>query len=92
MLQADKRIIFMYFLAPMGYGPISISVYVVFSFNLAAVPFLPIQPYVDYFTHETMTHPLTNKPTPKRSFVPSKWENQKVGIYVCKYVSHDVKG
>lgn len=48
----------------------------------AACP-VPVQPYVDYFTHETMVHPLTNKPTPKRSFVPSKWENQKVGCYVC---------
>jgi ribosome biogenesis protein ERB1 len=38
----------------------------------------PYKPYEDYFTHETMMHPLTNKPESKRSFVPSKWENQKI--------------
>ncbi|RKO97972.1 hypothetical protein CXG81DRAFT_11365 [Caulochytrium protostelioides] len=33
---------------------------------------------VEWFTSETMTMPLTGKPTPKNSFLPSKWEAQKV--------------
>ncbi|XP_062595609.1 ribosome biogenesis protein bop1-A-like [Saccostrea cucullata] len=40
------------------------------------------QPWIDFFTHETMIHPVTNHPQHKRSFIPSKWEKLKVGQMV----------
>ena len=40
---------------------------------------LPLpQPYVDFFTHEKMIHPLSNAPEPKSRFIPSKWEAKRV--------------
>ena len=42
-------------------------------------PPLPLpQPYVDFFTHEKMIHPLSNAPEPKSRFIPSKWEAKRV--------------
>ena len=42
-------------------------------------PSLPLpQPYVDFFTHEKMIHPLSNAPEPKSRFIPSKWEAKRV--------------
>ena len=38
----------------------------------------PHAPYEDIFTHEEMIHPLSNAPAHKRSFLPSKSENEKV--------------
>ncbi|XP_061197281.1 ribosome biogenesis protein bop1-A-like [Saccostrea echinata] len=40
------------------------------------------EPWIDFFTHETMIHPVTNHPQHKRSFIPSKWEKLKVGQMV----------
>lgn len=40
------------------------------------------QPWIDFFTHEKMIHPVTNHPQHKRSFIPSKWEKLKVGQMV----------
>ncbi|KAK3085887.1 hypothetical protein FSP39_010022 [Pinctada imbricata] len=40
------------------------------------------EPWVDFFTHEKMIHPVTNRPEHKRSFIPSKWERLKVGQMV----------
>ncbi|XP_052060080.1 ribosome biogenesis protein bop1-like [Mytilus californianus] len=40
------------------------------------------EPWIDFFTHETMIHPVTNRPADKRSFIPSKWEKLKVGQMV----------
>lgn len=40
------------------------------------------EPWVDFFSSETMIHPVTNRPADKRSFVPSKWEKLKVGQMV----------
>ena len=37
-----------------------------------------LQPYVDWFTHEKMLHPISNAPAPKSRFIPSKWEHQKI--------------
>merc|ERR1712025_725397 len=31
----------------------------------------PYAPWIDFFTHETMIHPVTNRPEHKRSFIPS---------------------
>lgn len=42
----------------------------------------PYAPWIDFFTHEVMKHPLTNQPRDKRSFVPSYWEKIKVGKMV----------
>ncbi|XP_013404052.1 ribosome biogenesis protein bop1-B [Lingula anatina] len=42
----------------------------------------PYEPWVDFFTHEKMIHPVTNRPEHKRSFIPSKWEKLKVGQLV----------
>lgn len=42
----------------------------------------PYEPWVDFFTHETMIHPVTNHPAHKRSFIPSLWEKQKVSRLV----------
>lgn len=39
---------------------------------------LSLQPYVDHFTHEKQLFPLSDTVKPKSSFVPSKWEHQKV--------------
>ncbi|KAJ8303055.1 hypothetical protein KUTeg_019451 [Tegillarca granosa] len=39
-------------------------------------------PWEDIFSHETMIHPVTNRPADKRSFIPSKWERLKVGQMV----------
>ena len=41
-----------------------------------------MQPWVEFFTNETMIHPLTAHPPQKRSFIPSKWEKQRVGRMV----------
>ncbi|XP_018431194.1 PREDICTED: ribosome biogenesis protein BOP1, partial [Nanorana parkeri] len=38
----------------------------------------PYEPYVDFFTHETMIHPVSNRPADKRSFIPSLIEKEKV--------------
>lgn len=38
----------------------------------------PPQPAVDFFTHEVMIHPVTNRPADKRSFIPSLIEKEKV--------------
>jgi len=46
--------------------------------NYSCVRFGVIQPWIDFFTNETMIHPVTNHPEHKRSFIPSKWEKQKV--------------
>nr|XP_015212885.1 PREDICTED: ribosome biogenesis protein BOP1 [Lepisosteus oculatus] len=40
------------------------------------------EPYVDFFTHETMIHPVTNRPEDKRSFIPSLIEKEKVSKLV----------
>ena len=42
----------------------------------------PYEPYIDFFTHEKMIHPVTNMPEHKRSFVPSIHEKRKVGRLV----------
>ncbi|XP_072266611.1 ribosome biogenesis protein BOP1 [Pyxicephalus adspersus] len=42
----------------------------------------PYEPYVDFFTHETMIHPVTNRPADKRSFIPSLIEKEKVSKLV----------
>nr|CAB3226065.1 ribosome biogenesis protein bop1-A-like [Phallusia mammillata] len=42
----------------------------------------PHEPYVDFFTHEKMIHPVTNIPEHKRSFTPSIIEKRKVGKLV----------
>ncbi|XP_042201566.1 ribosome biogenesis protein bop1 [Callorhinchus milii] len=44
--------------------------------------FDPHQPSVDFFTHETMIHPVTNQPAHKRSFIPSLIEKEKVSKLV----------
>ncbi|XP_066571898.1 ribosome biogenesis protein bop1 [Amia ocellicauda] len=40
------------------------------------------EPYVDFFSHETMIHPVTNRPEDKRSFIPSLIEKEKVSKLV----------
>lgn len=42
----------------------------------------PYKPWIDFFSYETMIHPLSNRPPDKRSFIPSKWERLKVGQLV----------
>uniref|UniRef100_H2Z1B6 Ribosome biogenesis protein BOP1 homolog n=1 Tax=Ciona savignyi TaxID=51511 RepID=H2Z1B6_CIOSA len=42
----------------------------------------PYEPYVDFFTHEKMIHPVSNYPEHKRSFTPSLVEKRKVGKLV----------
>ncbi|XP_070575629.1 ribosome biogenesis protein bop1-like [Ptychodera flava] len=42
----------------------------------------PYEPYVDTFTSETMIHPVTRRPTDKRSFIPSLLEKEKVSRLV----------
>lgn len=37
----------------------------------------PYEPYIDWFTREPETQPLTNAPEPKRRFIPSQWEEKK---------------
>lgn len=44
--------------------------------------FDPYEPYVDFFTHEKMIHPLSNAPEPKSRFIPSKWEAKRVSKLV----------
>eukprot|EP00112_Aurelia_sp_Birch-Aquarium-sp1_P010468 Seg2233.4 transcript_id=Seg2233.4/GoldUCD/mRNA.D3Y31 product="Ribosome biogenesis protein bop1" protein_id=Seg2233.4/GoldUCD/D3Y31 len=38
----------------------------------------PYEPYVDWFTGDKMLHPIKDTPASKRSFMPSKWEQQRV--------------
>ncbi|XP_041375596.1 ribosome biogenesis protein bop1-like [Gigantopelta aegis] len=40
------------------------------------------EPWIDFFSYDTMLHPVTNRPADKRSFIPSKWERLKVGQMV----------
>uniref|UniRef100_A0A8C6TZS7 Ribosome biogenesis protein BOP1 n=1 Tax=Neogobius melanostomus TaxID=47308 RepID=A0A8C6TZS7_9GOBI len=40
------------------------------------------EPSVDFFTHEVMIHPVTNRPSDKRSFIPSLIEKEKVSKLV----------
>lgn len=42
----------------------------------------PYEPYVDFFTHEKMIHPINNAPAHKRSFTPSHHDRLKVGKLV----------
>ncbi|XP_074644909.1 ribosome biogenesis protein bop1-like [Tubulanus polymorphus] len=44
--------------------------------------FNPYEPWIDFFTHETMIHPVTNQAAHKRSFIPSHLERLQVGKYV----------
>ncbi|NXW39110.1 BOP1 protein, partial [Phaetusa simplex] len=46
------------------------------------VRFDPYEPAVDFFTHEVMIHPVTNRPADKRSFIPSLTEKEKVSKLV----------
>ncbi|KAG9472872.1 hypothetical protein GDO78_016067 [Eleutherodactylus coqui] len=46
------------------------------------VKFDPYEPSVDFFTHETMIHPVTNRPADKKSFIPSLIEKEKVSKLV----------
>ncbi|XP_032549093.1 ribosome biogenesis protein BOP1 [Chiroxiphia lanceolata] len=46
------------------------------------VNFDPYEPAVDFFTHEVMIHPVTNRPADKRSFIPSLIEKEKVSKLV----------
>ncbi|XP_028673936.2 ribosome biogenesis protein bop1 [Erpetoichthys calabaricus] len=46
------------------------------------VNFNQYEPAVDFFTHETMIHPVTNRPEDKRSFIPSLIEKEKVSKLV----------
>ncbi|CAL1539984.1 unnamed protein product [Lymnaea stagnalis] len=39
-------------------------------------------PWVDFFSNEVMNMPVTGRPPDKRSFIPSKWERQRVGQMV----------
>ncbi|KAK3697446.1 hypothetical protein RRG08_031210 [Elysia crispata] len=39
-------------------------------------------PWVDFFSNEVMEMPVTGRPPDKRSFIPSKWEKQRVGQMV----------
>lgn len=38
----------------------------------------PYEPYIDYYSGDVDPTPLLNAPEPKRRFIPSKWEEQKV--------------
>ncbi|XP_025070024.1 ribosome biogenesis protein BOP1 isoform X2 [Alligator sinensis] len=46
------------------------------------VRFNPYEPAVDFFSHEVMIHPVTNRPADKRSFIPSLIEKEKVSKMV----------
>ncbi|XP_033924121.1 ribosome biogenesis protein BOP1 [Melopsittacus undulatus] len=46
------------------------------------VHFNPYEPSIDFFTHEVMIHPVTNRPADKRSFIPSLIEKEKVSKLV----------
>lgn len=46
------------------------------------VNYNPYEPAVDFFTHEIMIHPVTNRPADKRSFIPSLIEKEKVSRLV----------
>ncbi|XP_041105087.1 ribosome biogenesis protein bop1 [Polyodon spathula] len=46
------------------------------------VSFNQYEPSVDFFSHETMIHPVTNRPEHKRSFIPSLIEKEKVSRLV----------
>ncbi|KAJ1195160.1 hypothetical protein NDU88_004441 [Pleurodeles waltl] len=46
------------------------------------VNYNPYEPAVDFFTHEVMIHPVTNRPADKRSFIPSLIEKEKVSKLV----------
>ncbi|KAJ8273377.1 hypothetical protein GJAV_G00100920 [Gymnothorax javanicus] len=46
------------------------------------VNFNEYEPYVDFFSCETMIHPVTNRPQDKRSFIPSLIEKEKVSKLV----------
>ncbi|XP_051467354.1 ribosome biogenesis protein BOP1 isoform X2 [Apus apus] len=46
------------------------------------VHFNPYEPAVDFFSHEVMIHPVTNRPADKRSFIPSLIEKEKVSKLV----------
>lgn len=55
---------------------------------LKCVAYFVGKPWVDFFTYETMIHPVTNRPADKRSFIPSHFERIKVcwlfhGLYGC---------
>ncbi|XP_061429307.1 LOW QUALITY PROTEIN: ribosome biogenesis protein BOP1 [Lethenteron reissneri] len=50
--------------------------------QLADVNYDPYEPAVDFFTHEKMIHPVTNRPADKRSFIPSLIEKEKVSKLV----------
>lgn len=46
----------------------------------------PYEPWIDFFTHENMIHPVSNRPEHKRSFIPSLVEKEKVSkmVYAIK--------
>ncbi|XP_030076591.1 ribosome biogenesis protein BOP1 isoform X2 [Microcaecilia unicolor] len=46
------------------------------------VNFNPYEPAIDFFSHETRIHPVTNRPADKRSFIPSLIEKKKVANLV----------
>ncbi|KAL2080060.1 hypothetical protein ACEWY4_023853 [Coilia grayii] len=46
------------------------------------VNFNEYEPAVDFFTCETMIHPVTNRPMDKRSFIPSLLDKEKVSKMV----------
>ncbi|XP_034776774.2 ribosome biogenesis protein bop1 isoform X1 [Acipenser ruthenus] len=46
------------------------------------VSFNQYEPSIDFFSHETMIHPVTNRPEHKRSFIPSLIEKEKVSRLV----------
>ena len=53
----------------------------------------PYEEHVPFFTSIPMIHPLSSAPEPKRRFVPSKWEHEKIMKIVrairkvCRYLN-----
>jgi ribosome biogenesis protein ERB1 len=43
----------------------------------------PYEPFIDFFTYEKLIHPVTNRPEPKASFIPSLSEKRKISKLVA---------
>ena len=51
--------------------------------NKFAIPTTTYQPWIDFFTHEKMEHPICDVPRSKTSFLPSIHERRKVHTGIC---------
>ena len=49
----------------------------------------PYEPFYEIYSSQTEIHPMSNRPESKRSFLPSRDEERRVGSLICVFCKSD---